>query len=158
LGVDSLRGLDETEARTRLGQYGRNELEAEKPVSAWRRFLAQFQDVLVILLLVAAAVSAGLWAYKRDATLPFEALAILAVVLLNATLGYVQESRAEAAVAALRSMSAAEATVIRGGERRRGPAAELVPGDVILIEEGDTIPADARVTWVRRAASRPLLR
>jgi len=144
-GVDPLRGLVETEARARLRQYGRNELEAEKPVPAWRRFLAQFQDVLVILLLVAAAVSAGLWVYERDASLPYEALAILAVVLLNATLGYVQESRAEAAVAALRSMSAAEATVLRSGERRRVPAAELVPGDVILIEEGDTIPADARV-------------
>ncbi|HEU4522382.1 MAG TPA: cation-translocating P-type ATPase, partial [Thermoanaerobaculia bacterium] len=73
------------------------------------------------------------------------AIAIFAVVLLNATLGFVQEARAEAAVAALRAMSAADATVIRGGERRRVPAAELVPGDIVLLEEGDTIPADARV-------------
>ena len=88
-------------------QHGRNELAAEKPPPAWRRFLAQFQDVLVILLLVATAISAGLWAYERDAALPYEAIAIFAVVLLNATMGYVQESRAEAAVAALRAMSAA---------------------------------------------------
>ena len=100
---------------------------------------------LVILLLVATAISAGLWAYERDAALPYEALAIFAIVLLNATMGYVQEARAEAAVAALRAMSADEATVIRGGDRRSAPASELVPGDVILLEEGDTLPADARV-------------
>ena len=116
--TDARRGLTEDDARTRLEQYGRNELAAEKPVPAWRRFLAQFQDVLVILLLVATAISAGLWAYERDAALPYEAIAIFAVVLLNATMGYVQESRAEAAVAALRAMSAADATVIRDGERR----------------------------------------
>jgi Ca2+-transporting ATPase len=145
LDTDVRRGLPEAEAAARLERWGRNELEAEQPVPVWRRFLAQFQDVLVILLLVATAISAGLWAYERDTALPYEALAILAVVLLNAAMGYVQEARAEAAVAALRSMSAAEATVIRGGARRRVPAAELVPGDVILIEEGDTIPADGRL-------------
>jgi P-type Ca2+ transporter type 2C len=145
LGTDVHRGLTDEEARSRLERYGRNELAAEKPVPAWRRFLAQFQDVLVILLLVATAISAGLWAFERDAALPYEAIAIFAVVLLNATMGYVQESRAEAAVAALRAMSAADATVIRGGERRSVPAAAIVPGDIILIEEGDTIPADARL-------------
>jgi P-type Ca2+ transporter type 2C len=145
LGADEQQGLSDGEARSRLERYGRNELAAEKPVPQWRRFLAQFQDVLVILLLVATVISAALWAYERDAALPYEALAILAVVLLNATMGYVQESRAEAAVAALRAMSAADATVIRGGERRSIPAAEIVPGDVIVVEEGDTIPADARL-------------
>src|SRR4051812_49675505 len=145
LGTDMKRGLGDDEVRARLQRYGRNELEAAKPVPAWRHFVAQFQDVLVILLLIATAISAGLWAYERETALPYEALAILAVVLLNAVMGYVQESRAEAAVAALRAMSAAEATVVRGGERARIPAAELVPGDVILVEEGDTIPADARL-------------
>jgi len=101
--------------------------------------------VLVILLLVATAISAGLWAFERDAPLPYEAIAILAVVLLNATMGYVQETRAEAAVAALRAMSAADATVIRSGEPRTVGATEIVPGDIIVVEEGDTIPADARV-------------
>lgn len=145
LGTDPLRGLSDEEARLRLGQYGPNELAAEKPVPAWRRFLAQFEDALVILLLVATAISAALWAYERDAALPYEAMAIVAVVLLNATLGYVQESRAEAAVAALRAMSAADATVVRDGERRSIPAAHLVAGDLVLIEEGDTMPADARL-------------
>ena len=138
-------GLSDAEARARLERDGPNELTGEQPVRAWRRFLAQFQDVLVILLLIATAVSAGLWAYERDTALPYEAIAIVAVVLLNATMGYLQESRAEAAVAALRAMSADDATVIRGGARRRVPAAEIVAGDLILIEEGDTVPADARV-------------
>ena len=145
LGSDSRLGLSEAEAASRLERYGRNELAAEKPVPGWRRFLEQFEDVLVILLLVATAISATLWAVERDAALPYEALAIFAVVLLNAAMGYVQESRAEAAVAALRAMSAAHASVVRGGERRRVNAAEIVPGDVILIEEGDTIAADARL-------------
>jgi Ca2+-transporting ATPase len=101
--------------------------------------------VLVILLLIATAVSAGLWVYERETSLPYEALAILAVVLLNASMGYLQESRAEAAVAALRAMSAADATVVRGGERRSVPATDIVSGDLLLLEEGDTVPADARV-------------
>ncbi len=134
--------------RARLLQYGPNALPTQKPAPAWRRLLAQFKDALVILLLVAAAISTTLWALERDTPLPYEAIAILAVVLLNATMGYLQESRAAAAVAALKSMSAAHATVVREEQRRRLPASDLVPGDVILIEEGDTIPADARVVEV----------
>ena len=109
LGTNVQRGLSGSEAQSRLRQHGRNELVAEKPPPAWRRFLAQFQDVLVMLLLVATAISAGLWAYERDAALPYEAIAIFAVVLLNAVMSYFQESRAEDAVAALRQMSAAHA-------------------------------------------------
>jgi P-type Ca2+ transporter type 2C len=145
LGTDPRDGLSVEAARARLALYGPNALATEKPIPAWRRFLAQFKDVLVVLLLIATAISAILWAYERDAALPFEALAIFAVVLLNALLGHVQEARAEAAVAALRVLSGDEATVIRGGERGRVPAVDLVPGDVILIEEGDTVPADARL-------------
>src|SRR5258705_209076 len=145
LNTDPRLGLSQAEARARLGQYGRNELTAEKPVPAWRKFLAQFQDVLVILLLIATLISAGIWLYERDSALPYEAMAIFAVVLLNAIMGYIQGSRAEQALAALRQMSAAHATVIRDGVRQSIPSAELVPGDIILIEEGDTIPADARV-------------
>ena len=145
LGTDRRRGLAEDEAGSRLALYGRNELKPEPPIAGWRRFLAQFEDALVILLLVATAISIGLWAYEHDAAMPYEAVAILAVVLLNATIGYVQESRAETAVAALRAMSPAAATIIRGGSRRRVAAADLVPGDIILVEEGDTIPADARL-------------
>jgi P-type Ca2+ transporter type 2C len=145
LGVNPEVGLTAAEAASRLERYGPNELTADKPIPAWRRFLAQFQDVLVMLLLAATAISAALWAYERDAALPYEAIAIFAVVLLNATMGFVQEARAEAAVVALRAMSAAEAAVIRDGARRRIPATGIVPGDIVLIEEGDTIGADARV-------------
>jgi P-type Ca2+ transporter type 2C len=139
------RGLGDEEARARLAQYGPNALAAAKAVPAWQRLLSQFQDALVILLLIATGISAALWVLERDAALPYEAIAILAVVLLNATMGYLQESRAEAAVAALRAMSAPDATVIREGERRSVPASQIVPGDIILIEEGDTIPADGRL-------------
>ena len=145
LRTDGHRGLEAADASARLEQHGRNELAAEKPVPKWRRFLAQFEDVLVILLLVATSISLALWAVERDVALPYEAIAIFAVVLLNATIGYLQEARAEAAVAALRAMSAARATVVRGGERRNVAAAELVPGDLILVGEGDTIPADGRL-------------
>jgi Ca2+-transporting ATPase len=145
VATDAHKGLTADEARVRLQRYGPNELRAAVAIPAWRRFLAQFQDVLVILLLVATAISAALWAIERDAALPYEAFAILAVVLLNATMGYIQEARAEAAVAALRAMSAADATIIRDGERRSVAATQIVPGDIILIEEGDTIPADARL-------------
>jgi Ca2+-transporting ATPase len=145
LGSDARRGLNEAEAASRLEQYGRNELTADAPVPAWRKFLAQFQDILVILLLIATGVSAGLWMYERDTALPYEAIAICAVVALNAVMGYMQEARAESAVAALRQMAAAHARVVREGEQHDVAASDLVPGDVILIEEGDTVPADARV-------------
>jgi Ca2+-transporting ATPase len=145
LGTDLASGLSNEEAARRLEKYGRNELAAKPPLAAWRRFLAQFQDVLVLLLLAATLISAALWLYERDAPLPYEAIAIFAVVLLNAVMGYLQETRAEAAVAALRAMTAAEATIVRGGHRRRTLASTIVPGDLIAVEEGDTVPADARI-------------
>jgi Ca2+-transporting ATPase len=145
LKTDVRRGLTAADARGRLDRDGRNELTADAPIPGWRRFLAQFQDVLVILLLIATAISGALWWYEREAALPYEAIAIFTVVLLNAAMGYLQESRAEAAVVALRAMSAADATVVRDGERRRVPAAEIVPGDLMLVEEGDAIPADGRL-------------
>ena len=109
--------------------------------------------MLVILLLIATVISAGLWLYERESALPYEAMAIFAVVLLNAVMGYLQQSRAEQAVAALRQMSAAHAHVIRDGARQSIPATEVVPGDIILIEAGDTVPADARLIAVNRAAN-----
>ncbi|MDQ1275995.1 MAG: P-type Ca2+ transporter type [Euryarchaeota archaeon] len=145
LDTDARSGLSEGEAQARLDKYGKNELMAEKPVPAWRKFLTQFQDVLVILLLVATLISAGLWLYERDSALPYEAIAIFAVVLLNAIMGHIQQSRAEEAMAALRQMTAAQANVVRDGARQSIPATEVVPGDIIIIEEGNTVPADARV-------------
>ena len=145
LGTDPSDGLTEAAAAARLAAEGPNELDAEPPLPAWRRFLAQFEDALVVLLLAATAISVVVWMYERDTELPYDAIAIGAVVLLNAVMGYLQAARAEAAVAALRATSAATAAVVRGGERRRVPASALVAGDVILVEEGDTIPADARL-------------
>jgi Ca2+-transporting ATPase len=145
LRVDPQTGLTHAEAQQRLAKFGPNELTASRPVPAWRKFLAQFEDALVILLLVATAISATLWWIERDAALPYEALAILAVVLLNAVLGFIQQARAEQAVAALKQMSAAHANVLRDGARCSVAATDLVPGDIILVEEGDTIPADGRL-------------
>jgi P-type Ca2+ transporter type 2C len=89
-GTDVRDGLSEGEARARLERYGRNELTAEKPIPRWRKLLAQFKGVLVILLLIATSISALLWLYERESVLPYEAMAIFAVVLLNAVMGYVQ--------------------------------------------------------------------
>jgi Ca2+-transporting ATPase len=145
LGSDARLGLSEGEARARLERHGRNELTAERPVPGWKKFLAQFADPLVLLLLAATAISATLWLLERESALPYEAIAILAVVLLNALMGYIQESRAEQAVAALRRMSAAHASVVRGGVRQSVAATDVVPGDILLVEEGDTVAADARL-------------
>jgi P-type Ca2+ transporter type 2C len=143
--TDAARGLTSAEARARLERDGPNRLAAERPVSAWRKFLAQFTDVLVVLLLLATAISAILWLYERDSPLPYEAIAISAVVLLNAVMGYLQEQRAESAIAALQQMSAAHAHVIRDGAVTTIPSADVVPGDILVVEEGDTAAADARI-------------
>jgi magnesium-transporting ATPase (P-type) len=131
-------GLSPEVAARRLEEHGRNELPEEAPTPAWRRFLQQFANVLIYVLLVAALVTAllGDW---------LETGVILAVVLINAIIGYVQEGRAEAALASLKSMLALEAVVVRGGRRSTIPAEELVPGDVVAIEAGDRVPADLRV-------------
>ncbi len=144
-GTTLQAGLSRLEAEQRLARHGRNELEGKPPRSAWRKFLDQFANVLVLLLIVAASISAALWLYEPHSELPYEAIAIFVIVILNALMGYIQEARAEQAVAALRQMSAAKASVIRDGIRQSIPAAALVPGDIIFLEEGDTIPADARL-------------
>jgi Ca2+-transporting ATPase len=145
LGSDAGRGLTDAEARARLARDGPNRLTEERRIPRWRKFLAQFEDPLVILLLVATAVSAALWLYERDTALPYEALAIVAVVVLNAVLGYVQQERAESAIGALQNMTAARAHVVRDGQPATVPAADIVVGDLIVVEEGDTVPADARI-------------
>ena len=139
------RGLPSADAAERLNQYGRNELPEEPPVPGWRKFLAQFRDPLTILLLVATVISFVAWLIEREEPIPFETITILAIVLLNAVLGYVQEARAEQAVAALQAMSAPHARVLRDGQQQTIAAVEVVPGDVLLLEEGDTLPADGRV-------------
>ena len=145
LGSDGSLGLTDAEARRRLARDGANELASEAPPPWWTKFLDQFRDALVILLLIATAVSAALWVYERDAALPYEAIAIGAVVLLNALMGYLQQQRAESAIAALQQMAAAHAHVLRNGAVTSVATAAVVPGDILVVEEGDTVAADARV-------------
>ena len=145
LGTDPARGLSAAEARSRLERWGRNELPSAPPVPSWRRLLAQFNTPLVLLLLAACAISLVVWWFEGAVNAPYEALAILAIVVANAILGFVQEERAGRAVAALREMTAALALVMRDGARASVPAAEVVPGDLLTIEEGAKIAADARV-------------
>src|SRR6185312_14648195 len=155
LGTDARNGLGEDAARGRLREHGPNELAAERRIPAWRKLLAQFKDVLVILLLIATVISTVIWIIERDAPLPYEAMAILAVVLLNAVVGYLQESRAESALAALRIMAAPQARVLRAGQTRAIPAAEVVPGDIILLQGGR---ADLRGSEPRRSPQHDLQR
>ena len=145
LSSDSKHGLSAAEAHARLQQHGLNKLRQQKAVPAWRRFLRQLQDMLVILLIIAAMIAMIVWYIERDQALPYDAVVILLIVLLNAILGFAQEERAERAIAALREMSAPEAKVVRDGEEQKIPSETLVPGDLLSVEEGDSIPADARL-------------
>ena len=145
LGSDARQGLSAAEARARLECHGANELPSAPPVPRWRRFLAQLQSPLVLLLIAAALVALLVWAYEGMRHVPYEALTILAIVIANAVLGFAQEERAERAVAALKSMTAASALVVRDGLRLGVAAAEVVPGDLLAIEEGAKIAADARL-------------
>ncbi|TDE92577.1 cation-translocating P-type ATPase [Occultella glacieicola] len=145
LGVDPDAGLGTAEAARRLVTDGPNELRSAPPVPLWRKILAQFQDPLIYLLLVAVVISLAAWTVEGGHGLPIDAIVITAVVLLNAVLGFVQENKAENAVAALARMTAASSTVLRDGELRAVPASELVRGDILVLGEGDAVGADARL-------------
>ena len=138
LGCDLARGLSNDEAAARLARIGPNALAEAPRRPGWRRFLDQFASLL-ILILIAAAVLAGLLGDIEDAVV------IGIVVLLSASLGFIQENRAERALAALRDMLSPSARVRRDGEEQVVDAASLVPGDVLLLEAGERIAADARV-------------
>ncbi|HZM39214.1 MAG TPA: cation-translocating P-type ATPase [Acidimicrobiales bacterium] len=146
LDTDVRSGLDGAEAAARLARYGPNQLEAAEPVPKWRRFLEQFADPLVYLLVAAVIVSLVAWLLEGADEVPFEVLVILFIIVANAVLGYVQEARAEEAVAALQRMAAASAGVVRDGREQRIPVTDVVPGDLITLAEGDAVPADARLT------------
>ena len=150
LGSNTARGLNRDEAERRLQQYGPNQLKSAPETPWWQRLREQFQNVLVIILLVAIVISMVEWLLQnpRQSALPYEAIIILAIVVLNAMLGFIQESRAEKSVRALMALAAPEATVVRDGERQRVATSEIVPGDIVLIEAGDKIPADARLIEV----------
>ena len=138
-------GLSSQEAQQRLGKYGENKLAEKKKKTNLQRFLEQFKDAMIIILLLAAAVSFVVACFGHDPMEFFEPLLILLIVVLNAVLGMVQEAKAEKALDALKNMSAPHARVLRDGKEQVIDAAQLVPGDVIRLEAGDFIPADARL-------------
>ena len=152
LNVDPDQGLAEAEAARRLEEFGPNELAGAPPVPAWRKFLQQFKDPLVYLLLAATAISLVAWVVERShpaagggEPLPFDAIVIMIILILNAALGYAQEAKAERAVDALASMTAPHASVLRDGQVVSLETSRIVPGDVVVLAEGDSVGADGRL-------------
>ena len=144
LGSDKNNGLSEAAARKRLEKNGENKLAEKKKVSLLRKFIAQFSDFCVIILFIACIISfaTGIIEGKGDFVEP---AVILFIVILNAVIGVYQESRAEKAIDALKKLSAPSATVIRSGKIKKIPSSQLVTGDIIRLESGDMVPADARL-------------
>lgn len=134
-------GLPADEVQRRQKKFGPNRMTAQRHAGAFRRFLTQFNQPLVYILLVAVVITAFLAEYVDSAV-------ILAVVLVNAVVGYLQESKAEKAIDALSRLVITEATVRRDGKRVRIPSLDLVPGDVVLLQSGDRVPADLRLFQV----------
>ncbi|BBL70543.1 cation-transporting P-type ATPase [Methylogaea oryzae] len=142
LAADAGRGLSGAEAERRLAEYGYNRLPPPKRRPAWLRFLLQFHNLLIYVLLAAAAVTAWLQDYVDTAV-------IVAVVVLNALIGYIQEGKAESALEAVRNLLSPTAMVLRDGRRWTVEAETLVPGDMVLLQSGDKVPADLRVVEAR---------
>ena len=139
LGTDLAGGLSEAAAERRRAELGDNVLRERPPEPWWWKLLRQFQELVIVILLVAAAIAVALGDWP-------DAAAILAIVLVNGIIGFLQEERAQAALAALQRMAAPLAKVIRDGEARSIPAREVVPGDRLELEAGDAVPADARLS------------
>jgi Ca2+-transporting ATPase len=131
-------GLTSEEATRRLESYGPNQLTEAPGVTFWQMLIDQFKGFVVIMLIVAAGISAVLGDWEESA-------AIMAIVILNATLGVIQERRAEQALAALKKLAAPDAQVLRDGQRQSVPSTRLVPGDIVLMEAGNYVPADIRL-------------
>lgn len=135
-------GLTSSDIKKRLSSFGYNEMIEKEKAAWWKRLVAQFQDFMVLVLLAATLISACLGEYV-------DAVTILVIVIVNAMLGFVQESRAEQSMAALKKMAAPTAHVIRNGLLQQVPARQLVPGDIIVLEPGDKIAADGRLVDVQ---------
>lgn len=138
LATSPTQGLTTFEVEVRTAKHGHNQLEESPPISFWSMLWDQFNNFVVMLLVAAALISAGLGEWV-------ESIAILLIVVLNAVLGIVQERRAEQALAALRQLAAPDAQVVRDGQRQIVPARDLVPGDIVILEAGNYIPADVRL-------------
>lgn len=144
LGTDPARGLNQRECQRRLEQYGKNELRPAKRRGLPARFFSQFQDLMVLILLAAAAVSFAVSWVRGDGEY-VDSLIILAIVVCNAVIGTVQEVRADRAIQALKKLSSPHAWVIREGRRQRVESSQLVPGDLVVLQAGDLVPADLRL-------------
>ena len=136
-------GLSDAEAQARLEKYGRNSLGEVKPKSVWRMIFEQLSDIMVIILFIAMVFSFVMYAIDGEGLA--EGIVIFAVITLNAAVGVIQEKKAADALAALKSMTAPVARVLRDGDESLVPASELVPGDVIYLEDGAIVPADVRL-------------
>ena len=153
LNVDPRTGLSSDEAKRRLDKFGPNELASAPPVPKWKKFLQQFQDPLVYLLLAATAISLVAWIIEKvnaapgaeGEALPFDSIVIVLILIVNAILGYMQEAKAEEAVNALSEMTAPMSNVLRNGRVERINTTDIVPGDILVLGEGDTVPADGRL-------------
>ncbi|MCH4209504.1 cation-translocating P-type ATPase [Bifidobacterium sp.] len=154
LNVDPAVGLSDDEARRRLEQFGPNQLASAPKTPKWKKFLQQFQDPLVYLLLAATLISLVAWFIERanarpgaegGEALPFDAIVIVLILIVNAVLGYLQEAKAEQAVDALAKMTAPQTSVLRGGKVNRIDTSEVVPGDIAVLGEGDSVSADGRL-------------
>ena len=140
LQTDASKGLTDTEVSLRLKKYGLNQLQEKKGISPWQIFFSQFQDFIVWVLIGAALVSGFLKEW-------IDACAIIAIIILNAILGFIQEYRAEKSLAALKKLSSPTSKVIREGRQKIVPSSGIVPGDLVELESGDYIPADSRIIW-----------
>ena len=148
LGTDPETGLSSQEAARRLAEYGPNELQGTPPTPRWKLFVAQFNSPLIYLLLGAIVISTIAWALDPGSDpVPVDAIVIALIVLLNAVLGYVQESKAADAVAALQSMTTAHSVVLRDEKRMEINSTDLVVGDILVLGEGDEVGADGRLVY-----------
>lgn len=145
LGSDKVTGLSSEAVAAKQAEFGPNRLEEKRKKTYLQRFFDQFKDVMIIILIIAAIVSFAVVVYEKNWGELFEPALILLIVILNAVIGVYQEGKAEKALDALKNMSAPHARVVRDGVERQVDAADLVPGDIIHLEAGDFIPADARL-------------
>lgn len=141
----SSQGLTSTQAEERLKKHGPNELREKKRKSTLSRFLDQFKDMMIVILLIAALVSFGIAIYEGQTKSFAEPLLILLIVIMNAIMGTLQEAKAEKALEALKSLTSLQARVFRDGDEQVMDSSQLVPGDIIHLEAGDFVPADARL-------------
>ena len=145
LESNSETGLTSTQVQERLERFGKNKLKEKKKKSLARRFFEQFKDVMIIILIIASITSFAIACLEKNPKEFFEPVLILVIVIINALMGVIQESKAERALDALQNMSAPHARVLRDGKESIINADELVPGDIIILEAGDFVPADARL-------------